>query len=318
MKQIRLNSDISMLDNKLPDLNLLKVFKALSEELNATRAAARLGVSQAAVSASLKRLRAAYGDPLFERTQRGLRPTPRATVIAQQIDAALLLVTETLGGTNGGAAAPWAIVRLGLSDDFEIAFAGQIMALVHAARPDIRLVFRQTNSLMAVEALNNRDIDLAMTAGGFSDSRIRHRALGASHYLAVFDPDVRGHDGALTADEFVEKEHILISYSGLAGVTDDVLAEHGHRRRVRAATTHFAALPFLLAGTDAVATMPSHAARAIAGTSRLAACETPFAFPRYVFGLSWRFDAARDTAIRQVRDIVVSLFASDDLSGKNA
>lgn len=304
-----------MIDDKLPDLNLLKVFKALADELNATRAAERLGVSQAAVSASLKRLRAVYGDPLFERTQRGLKATPRAILIAQQVEAALALISETIGGAAGGATDPPAIVRLGLSDDFEIAFGGRIMAHVHEARPDIRLVFRQTNSVMAVEALNNRDIDLAITAGGFSDSRIRHRSLGASHYLAVFDPAVRGNESALTAEEYLGKEHVLISYSGLTGVTDDVLAEHGYRRRIRAAITHFSALPFLLTGTDAIATMPSHAAKAIADNSPLTACETPFPFPRYAFGLSWRFDALRDGSIRQVRDIVVSLFAAGETSG---
>jgi len=40
----------------------------------------RLGISQAAVSASLRRLRTLYGDPLFTRTKRGLLPTPRAVV----------------------------------------------------------------------------------------------------------------------------------------------------------------------------------------------------------------------------------------------
>lgn len=312
MKQVSLNSDINMIDDRAFDLNLLRVFKALMEELNATRAAERLGVSQAAVSASLKRLRNAYGDPLFERTQRGLTPTPRAVVIAQQVEAALTMVAGTLGGEEAAAAERPSVVRLGLSDDFEIAFGRRIMEAVHQARPDVRLVFRQTNSLMAVEALNGRELDLALTAGGFSDSRIRHRSLGASHYLAVFDPVVRGSDAPLTADEYVELEHVLISYSGLTGVTDDVLAEHGRRRKVRAATTHFSALPFLITGTDAVATMPSHAAEAIAREGRLAACETPYPFPRYAFGVSWRFDALRDRSIRDVRDLVVATLGAVD------
>ncbi len=300
---------MNMIDNKPFDLNLLRVFKTLMEELSATRTAERLGVSQAAVSASLKRLRTAYNDPLFERTQRGLAPTPRAVVIAQQVEAALLMVSETLGTDEGTGSERPSVVRLGLSDDFEVAFGNRLVDAIHRALPDIRLVFRQTNSLMAVEALNARDIDLAITAGGFSDSRIRHRSLGSSHYLAVFDPAVRGGSAALTAEEYVETEHVLISYSGLTGVTDDVLAEHGRRRKIRAATTHFSALPFLIADTDAVATLPSHAALAISRICRLSVCETPFPFPRYAFGLSWRFDALRDRSIRAVRDIIVSRFA---------
>jgi hypothetical protein len=57
------------------DLNLLKVFEALHEESSASRAALRLGVTQSAVSAALRRLREVYGDQLFVRTGRGLAPT---------------------------------------------------------------------------------------------------------------------------------------------------------------------------------------------------------------------------------------------------
>lgn len=315
MKQIKLNSDINMIDNKELDLNLLRVFRTLMSELNATRAAGRLGISQAAVSSALGRLRRAYDDPLFERTQRGLKPTARAIVIAPMIEEALTIVSSTLGDTGSTDARATVVVRLGLSDDFEIAFGPQIMARVHAAQPDIRLVFRQTNSLMAVEALNNREIDLALTAGGFSDSRIKHRSLGASHYLVVFDPGPRGTSAPMTTEEYVATEHVLISYSGLTGITDDVLGEHGFARKVRAATTHFSALPFLLHGTDALATMPSHAARAVAATGRFATSPTPLPFPEYAFGLSWRYDAVRTPAVRAVRDLVTGLFSDTPLEG---
>ena len=45
------------------DLNLLRVFEILLEEESATRAAIRLDLTQAAVSASLARLRKVYDDP---------------------------------------------------------------------------------------------------------------------------------------------------------------------------------------------------------------------------------------------------------------
>lgn len=295
-----------MSDIKTFDLNLLRVFQALMSELNATVAAEKLGVSQAAVSAALKRLRTAYDDPLFERTQRGFKPTPRAIVIAPLIEEAIGLASATFGEGSRNAGT---VVRLGLSDDFELAFGASIISRMHMLQPDIRLVFRQTNSVMAVEALHTHEIDLALTSGGFSDSRIKHRSLGSSHYLALFDPVVRGSDAHLSVEEFVETEHILISYSGLTGITDDVLGEHGYTRKVRAATTHFSALPFLLRGSDAIATMPSHAARAIAATGMLATSPAPLPYPEYSFGLSWRFDATRNSAVRAARGIIAEIFA---------
>lgn len=71
------------------DLNLLKTFEALHDESSASRAALRLGVTQSAISAGLRRLRDLYGDPLFVRTGRGLAPTLRANQLKPVISEAL-------------------------------------------------------------------------------------------------------------------------------------------------------------------------------------------------------------------------------------
>ncbi|NOJ35340.1 LysR family transcriptional regulator [Agrobacterium vitis] len=279
-------------------------------EMNATKAATRLGVSQAAVSAALRRLRTLYGDPLFERTQRGFRPTPRAVFLQPSIEEALRIIAGTLDAANSEAddRARMVVVRIGLSDDFEMAFGARILALAKEAIPHVRIVLRQTNSLVAVQALNDREIDLAITSGGFSDGRLKHLALGSSDYLVVYDSLIRGSVAPLEIEEYVARDHILVSYSGLTGITDDVLAEHGLRRTVRAATTHFSALPFLLRGTDAIATIPAHAAQALRDLGPFAVSACPLNFPRYAFGLSWRFDAIRNVPVMQVRELVTEAF----------
>ncbi|MFK0209491.1 LysR substrate-binding domain-containing protein [Agrobacterium sp. NPDC090283] len=289
------------------DLNLLVVFQTLMSELNATRAAARLGVSQAAVSASLKRLREAYGDPLFQRTQRGLLPTPRAILLQPRIEEALGIIEGTLDASTSHAdgTAKATIVRIGLSDDFEMAFGTRILALAKQKMPHVRIVFRQTNSLMGAQAMNEKDIDLAITSGGFNDGRLKHLSLGHSDYMIVYDRAYRDGDAPFTTGEYVARDHILVSFSGLTGITDDVLAEHGLRRRVRAATTHFSALAFLLRGTDGVATIPSHAAMALRDLGMFGLSPCPLRFPRYAFGVSWRFDTIRNPTVMQVRDLII-------------
>ncbi|MCM8730137.1 LysR family transcriptional regulator [Hephaestia sp. GCM10023244] len=64
------------------DLNLLRVFDTLFELGNVTKAGARLGLTQSAVSHALGRLRQSVGDPLFVRAPGGLQPTARAIEIA--------------------------------------------------------------------------------------------------------------------------------------------------------------------------------------------------------------------------------------------
>jgi DNA-binding transcriptional LysR family regulator len=71
------------------DLNLLRIFDALMEEQNVTRAGDRLGLSQSAVSHALTRLRTHFGDPLFVRRPNGMAPTARALEIGPGVHAAL-------------------------------------------------------------------------------------------------------------------------------------------------------------------------------------------------------------------------------------
>ena len=60
------------------DLNLLLVFDALATERSVTQAAAKIGLSQSALSNALARLRILFRDPLFERAAGQMQPTSRA------------------------------------------------------------------------------------------------------------------------------------------------------------------------------------------------------------------------------------------------
>src|SRR5262245_43297166 len=71
------------------DLNLLRVFDAVFEEGGVTRAGARLGLTQSAISHALNRLRYMLGDELFLRRSKGMQPTARARVIGPQVRMAL-------------------------------------------------------------------------------------------------------------------------------------------------------------------------------------------------------------------------------------
>lgn len=74
------------------DMNLLLCFQVLIEEQNVSRAAERLYLSQSAVSKQLTRLRTWFNDPLFERSAKGLLPTPKALLLAPQVQKILLQV----------------------------------------------------------------------------------------------------------------------------------------------------------------------------------------------------------------------------------
>jgi len=293
------------------DLNLLKVFEALHDESSASRAALRLGVTQSAVSAALRRLREVYGDQLFVRTGRGLAPTLQANQLKPVISDALNKCRQSLAMLDPAANQyDGRSVAIGLSDDFEIAYGRRLIEEIARLAPKLRLIFRQTHSQIVARALMERSIDLAITAGGFSERLLSRQVLGEGGYACLVDPSsLAPGQQQIELQEFVEREHILVSSGGFIGITDEGLAAVGLSRRVCASTTHFAALPFLLKGSQAVATIPAHAAASIAALSGLALLPCPLALPRYPVELGWRTSTQIDPVLVKVREAIAATFS---------
>jgi DNA-binding transcriptional LysR family regulator len=293
------------------DLNLLKVFEALHEESSASRAALRLGVTQSAVSAALRRLREVYGDQLFVRTGRGLAPTLQANQLKPVISDALNKCRQSLAMLDPAANQyEGRSVAIGLSDDFEIAYGRRLIEEIARRAPKLRLIFRQTHSQIVARALMERSIDLAITAGGFAERLLSRQVLGEGGYACLVDPSsLAPGQQQIELQEFVEREHILVSSGGFIGITDEGLAAVGLSRRVCASTTHFAALPFLLKGSQAVATIPAHAAASIAALSGLALLPCPLALPRYPVELGWRTSTQIDPVLVKVREAIAATFS---------
>jgi DNA-binding transcriptional LysR family regulator len=77
------------MDTNRVDLNLLVTLEALLAERNVTKAAARLHLSQPAVSAQLNRLRDVFDDPLLVPAHRGMTPTVKALELLAPLRQAL-------------------------------------------------------------------------------------------------------------------------------------------------------------------------------------------------------------------------------------
>ena len=69
------------------DLRHIQYFVCLYEEGSVTRAARRLNVVQPALSMQIRRLEKRLGVDLFERTPRGVVPTPSAELHVSAVSA---------------------------------------------------------------------------------------------------------------------------------------------------------------------------------------------------------------------------------------
>ncbi|MFK0090781.1 LysR family transcriptional regulator [Pseudomonas sp. NPDC090755] len=298
------------------DLNLFKVFEALYEEGGAGRAAIRLGVTQSAVSASLARLRAVYGDHLFERTGRGLRPTAKSEELRPVIAAALDKCRQSLqlisdqDGTFSGRT-----LSIGLSDDYEIAIGRRLIDLAKRLTPGLRLTFKQTHSLVCADALMSRNIDVALTAGTSASRVLGRKVLASGGYTCLTGVGQGAASEPLTLDEYLQRRHVLVSSGGYVGVVDEALAARSLSRVIEAATTHFASLPHLLHGSDCVATLPTHAAIALANIAPVQCRPCPIELPRYSVELGWRVEGARDPLIQKMLVMIEQVI--DELPGSD-
>jgi DNA-binding transcriptional LysR family regulator len=155
------------------DLNLLEVFELLYEEGNVTKAAARLRLSQSAVSHALARLRVMLGDPLFVRISSGLQPTARAHELAPRLGIALAEVRSTIEMPvfdPTKAARHFAISGNGAHFRAVIA---RLIVLVRATAPGVSLQVINMGP-HTTQALDQQQIDIAL--GGFDRIPARFRS----------------------------------------------------------------------------------------------------------------------------------------------
>ena len=297
------------INNGQLDLNLLKVFVALYEEGSASKAAVRLSVTQSAVSAALKRLRLLYDDQLFVRTAHGFQPTSRAQAIKPIISDALdnIVLTVHSDETDGSGYEKQSLI-IGLSDDFELAIGPTLIALIQQQAPQLKVVFRQTNSQRVSDALSDKQIDVAITSSYLRSSAIHSDLLTHSNYACLLSKDFIYQADELSLETYLSANHLLISGDGLTGIVDDALLQLGHKRHVSVATTHFSVLPFLLKGENTLATIPTHAAQAISHLFGFHLVACPIVFEDYPVSVSWHKARAKDTLVNDAIQWIKAVF----------
>src|SRR6516225_1368846 len=111
------------------DLNLLVYLDALLRERSVTRAAARVGIGQSAMSHNLARLRELFGDELLTRGPDGMRLTPRAVTLVELVRTTLAQI-ETLVSRDQTFDPATAVrtFRFGLPDSLEVLIIPALLA----------------------------------------------------------------------------------------------------------------------------------------------------------------------------------------------
>ncbi|MDI3290824.1 LysR family transcriptional regulator [Polyangium sp. 15x6] len=292
------------------DLNLLVAFDALLTERHVTRAAARLGLSQSAMSHNLARLRDLFGDELFVRAERGMRPTPRARELSAQVRSALAGIQATLQ-----ASAPFDPARderhfrIAVYDDMEIALLPPLLAHLEALGSNVRIEIRPFAPADVPDMLDAAELDLAIGVLGEGRTHHKRRVICAGDtYLCLFDP--HGHElpVPMTAKHYAEIPHVRISSrKDLEDGIDAALAKRRLKRRIALSTPHAVGVPYLLRRLRAVATLRRSVALAAAKTLDLSTAEVPITLPKSAISMVWHSSYDNGPAHRWLREEILRI-----------
>ncbi|QIS14564.1 LysR family transcriptional regulator [Nocardia arthritidis] len=121
------------------DARSLRYFLAVAEEGNFTRAAARVGIAQPALSAQIRRMEAQLGAPLLVRTTRRVELTPAGRLLAEEGPAALAAWDRLLARVRATAAGESGAMRIVFSASMGSDTAPALLAALERELPGFRL-----------------------------------------------------------------------------------------------------------------------------------------------------------------------------------
>jgi len=290
------------------DLNLLRVFTVVADEGSVTRAAARLYVTQPAVSAALRRLDRAVGASLFVRQGRGVVLTARGQRLVARVRPHLEeLARASLEADAFDPTTSERTIRLGLSDAAEAWLLPALLRWLESRAPRMRLVVLPVQFRTVSEALATGQVDVAVTVADELPAGTRRLVLFAGRFVCLYDGRRARLGRRVSRERYFAAEHVIVSYNGdLRGVVEDSL---GVARRVRCSIASFQGIGAVIEGTALLATVPETVARAMMRRHRtLRVAELPFALGAgSAMELLWRASSDDDEAHRFVREGVARI-----------
>ncbi len=298
------------------NMELIRVLDAMLMDLNVSKAAERLGLSQSGMSHALARLRRELDDPLFVKVAAGMAPTPRALELAPLVGAAMSAARAIYAPVD--TFRPQHLERtfsVILTDLGETVFLPPILARLAAEAPLCSVRSLQISPDKVLAALESGEADLALGHLRWQPEGLRQQPLFKEPLRCV---GRRGHPrlrpGWSMADYF-DCAHVVVSLSGdLSDAYDHVPGSIRVKRRVVATTPHWLAVPKLLQGTDYVATVPSPLAESMA-LDGYEAVEPPFSLVPFDLRQYWHPRFHTDPVLQWFRQNIQELFAGSGAGG---
>jgi DNA-binding transcriptional LysR family regulator len=297
------------------DVNLLVALDVLLQECNVTRAAARLSISQPAMSAQLTKLRRLFNDLILipAESGRGMTPTALAIVLHQGLSSALdaleVAVSMPLSFDPEHDAHTF---KIAASDNAMVAVGLPLVERLCQEYSNMRLAFQRPDPSTIAQQMERGEIDLLIDADRQIPPSLKARLLmNDTFVMAQRKGHPRGTD-ALTLDDFCQLRHVLVSTGddNQRGYMDEYLARINRQRDVVLVVPHVLLVPSILEFSDYVCTVASRFLTQ--QFDQLDYFEVPFTASTFRLQIAWHARNHQDPAIVWLRKLIQTLIEDND------
>ncbi|WOT04902.1 LysR family transcriptional regulator [Shewanella youngdeokensis] len=297
------------------DFNLLRVLEVLLEEQSVTAAAARLNLSQSAVSKQLSKLRETFDDALFERTASGLKATPRALQLAPELREVLRQLDQFTRPSTFNPADSRRRFRMHLVETaYSLTFPHFMPQMLKLA-PKVRFN-SQTWSHDSMDQLLRCQIDLAITCREWDKRSLLHMDYlpeELAYAEITRDKSVclvrRGHpllDEPWNLDTFLKYRHLQVAFGGLEHwLLDDVLALDQLYRDIAVNMTDFTGALKTCENSDLILCAPEKYITHMMPGNELVCLDVPVDVEPGAYVLVWHKHFNLDPSHKWLRDLII-------------
>ena len=301
------------------DLNLLVYLDVLLRECNVTRAAEELGISQPALSNSLRRLRDLFNDPILVRTSDGMTPTDRALELQPLVRNVLAAAEQAiLPKTDFDPMGSNRIFRIMASDYTESTLLPVLLRNLRKAAPGIRLDI-MTPSDVSFHDVERGKVDLVINRFDSLPQSFHQVHLWDDSFSCVMsanNPVIKN----WCLQSYRSSKHVWVSKTGMGvgvgmtpddvqrlGWVDEALAKIDAKRDITLFTRHYQAALLLGEQDDLIVTIPTMTAKGMEGNSKVVILEPPFEIPRMRLKMVWSPLLQHDPGHKWLRQIIKSV-----------
>ncbi|MDG1772821.1 MAG: LysR family transcriptional regulator [Oceanicoccus sp.] len=281
------------------DLNLLVYLDVLLREQNVTKAADQLGITQPAMSNSLRRLRDLFNDPLLIRTSQGMSPTQRAQELQPQVRAILSNIEKAVQpSAEFKLKESDRVFRIMASDYAESTLIPALLTEIRHIAPNIRLDIL-TPSDVTFQDVEKGKVDMAINRFDYLPQSFHQVNVWRDNFTCLMSKDNPIKDD-FTLDSYLNAHHIWVSKTGMGvgvgmnptdtqrlGWVDEALAEIDRTRHIRVFTRHYQVAALLAEQPDLIATLPKQAALLHTRHGSLITRPPPFPIVPIELNMAW-------------------------------